>query len=222
MAGTTIIFVGNHYEVSGSTITKYYFAGASRVAMRTGSSLRYLLSDHLGSTSIVTNGVGTVVSEMRYREASPQRSEGDKAWGEVRYTSGTTPTKYTYTGQYTYTADFGLMYYNARWYDPALGRFAQADTIIPQATQGVQAWDRYAYANNNPVLYNDNTGHCILCDVILAGIVLGIVAYAAWDSLKNNPQTVEQIYDAIFEPGPGPSNRRCDTTRYLSWRTRSS
>jgi hypothetical protein len=25
---------------------------------------------------------------------------------------------------------FGLMYYNARWYDPMLGRFAQADTIV--------------------------------------------------------------------------------------------
>jgi len=30
--------------------------------------------------------------------------------------------------------------------------------MIPSA-QGVQAWDRYAYANNNPVRYNDPTGH---------------------------------------------------------------
>ncbi|MBE7435985.1 MAG: hypothetical protein HS100_18860 [Anaerolineales bacterium] len=40
-------------------------------------------------------------------------------------------TEYTFTGQYSYTADFGLMYYNARWYDPALGRFTQADSIVP-------------------------------------------------------------------------------------------
>jgi RHS repeat-associated protein len=58
------------------------------------------------------------------------------------------------------TEGFGLMFYNARWYDPALGRFAQADTIIPQH-QGVQAWDRFAYTNNNPVRYTDPTGHCI-------------------------------------------------------------
>ncbi len=58
---------------------------------------------------------------------------------------------------------------NARWYDPALGRFAQPDTIIPQQSQGTQAWDRYAYVNNNPLRYNDPSGHrvappCWYCD----------------------------------------------------------
>ena len=32
---TTTYFVGNHYEVTGSTIIKYYYAGAQRIAMRT-------------------------------------------------------------------------------------------------------------------------------------------------------------------------------------------
>jgi len=50
--------------------------------------------------------------------------------GETRYTSGTTPTTYRYTGQRE-EASFGLYYYNARWYDPQLGRFAQADSIVP-------------------------------------------------------------------------------------------
>ncbi len=36
---------------------------------------------------------------------------------------------YTFTGQYSYTTDFGLMFYNVRFYDPALGRFASADTL---------------------------------------------------------------------------------------------
>ncbi len=48
------------------------------------------------------------------------------------------------------------MYYNARWYDSALGRFAQADAIVPG---GVQRYDRYAYVNNNPVRYVDQSGH---------------------------------------------------------------
>ncbi len=37
-----------------------------------------------------------------------------------------------------------------------LGRFAQADTIVPV---GVQGYDRYAYVNNNPVRYTDPSGH---------------------------------------------------------------
>ena len=57
------------------------------------------------------------------------------------------------------TEGFGLMFYNARWYDPTLGRFAQADTIVPTQTQGTQAWDRYAYVNSNPITYFDPTGH---------------------------------------------------------------
>jgi RHS repeat-associated protein len=74
----------------------------------------------------------------------------------VRASNGTTPTNYTYTGQYSNMGDFGLMFYNARWYDPAIGRFAQADSIVPG---GVQGYDRYAYVNNNPVRYNDPSGH---------------------------------------------------------------
>ncbi|HUN24184.1 MAG TPA: RHS repeat-associated core domain-containing protein [Anaerolineales bacterium] len=50
--------------------------------------------------------------------------------------------------------------YNARWYDPVLGRFAQADTIVPNPVDA-KAFDRYAYVYNNPVRYNDPSGHCI-------------------------------------------------------------
>jgi hypothetical protein len=105
----TTYFVGNYYEVTASTVTKYYYAGAQRIAMRTNSTLNYLLGDHLGSTSLTTSSTGTVISEIRY-----------KAWGEARYASGTTSTKYQYTGQYSYASDFGLHFYNARWYDPYL------------------------------------------------------------------------------------------------------
>lgn len=143
----TTYFVGTHYEVTGSTVTKYYYAGSQRIAMRKDGTLNFIVGDHLGSTSLVTDASGNVVSEMRY-----------KAWGEVRHASGSEATKYQYTGQYSYTSDFGLHFYNARWYDSSLSRFAQADTIIP-STQGVQGYDRYAYTNNNPVRYTDPSGH---------------------------------------------------------------
>jgi hypothetical protein len=31
------------------------------------------------------------------------------------------------------------------------GRFTPPDSIVPTQTQGTQAWDRYAFVNNNPV-----------------------------------------------------------------------
>ncbi len=54
-----------------------------------------------------------------------------------------------------------IYFYNARWYDPQLGRFMQADTIVP-TVQGTQGFDRYAYVNNSPMRYTDPTGHCPL------------------------------------------------------------
>jgi len=126
----------------------YYSAGGARVAVRSGSStLSFILSDHLGSTSVTTDSGGAFGPERRY-----------KAWGESRYDSGTLPTKFTYTGQYSNVAEFGLMYYGARWYDSQLSRFLSPDTIIPGAGNP-QAWDRFAYALNSPVIFIDPTGH---------------------------------------------------------------
>ena len=53
-----------------------------------------------------------------------------------------------------------------------MGRFAQADSIVPG---GVQGYDRYAYVNNNPVMYTDPTGHnpvLVLIGLIVAAAVL--------------------------------------------------
>ena len=59
MDGETTLFVGGHYEISnpgaGQTVTKYYMAGASRVAVRTNGTLKYLLADRLGSTTLSTD-----------------------------------------------------------------------------------------------------------------------------------------------------------------------
>jgi RHS repeat-associated protein len=157
--GETILFVGGHFELNDTTnqVTKYYPGGAIRkyIVPQT-TTLNYMLGDHLGSTSLATDASGNLLVETRYTP-----------WGEVRYTTPnqTLPTRYTFTGQYSYVNDdatdlgaagFGLMYYNARWYDNTTGRFAQADTIVPG---GVQGLDRFAYVNNNPVNGVDPSGH---------------------------------------------------------------
>jgi RHS repeat-associated protein len=58
------------------------------------------------------------------------------------------PTTFHFTGQRV-ESGLSIYYYGARWYDPSLGRFLSADTIIP-AQQEVIGWDRYAGMNNNP------------------------------------------------------------------------
>jgi RHS repeat-associated protein len=118
--------------------------------MRKDGTLTFMLSDQLGSTSVTTDSSGQNPTTLEY-----------DPWGGTRFASkdgngnDNTPTNYRYTGQ-RQEPSFGLYFYQARWYDPATGRFAQADTVIPG---GVQGYDRYAYVNNSPVINTDPTGH---------------------------------------------------------------
>ena len=80
-----------------------------------------------------------------------------KAFGATRFTSGTTPTTYRFTGQREETS-LGLYYYNARWYDPALGHFLSPDSIVPAAGNALD-YHRYAYTRFNPLKYTDPSGH---------------------------------------------------------------
>jgi RHS repeat-associated protein len=140
--------------------------------MRRGSgSVIWLLGDHLGSASVSYDGVNAL-------------HQGYKPWGETRF--GEMGTPYQFTGQYR-QASLGLDFFNARWYDPALGRFAQADTLIPEASQGVQAWDRYAFVNNNPIIYTDPNGHFLFASALIgavlsAGVNYGMQAYNNYSS----------------------------------------
>jgi hypothetical protein len=59
---------GKLAQQTSETITKYYYFGGKRIAMRVGTTLTYLHSDHLGSASLATIASGAVVanSEQRY------------------------------------------------------------------------------------------------------------------------------------------------------------
>ncbi len=144
--GVTTYYVGNHYEVTIGVATKYYYFGKQRVAMRVGANTRlYLHSDHLGSTSATTNSAGTSTSSQLYY-----------AFGGIR--SGSAPTDFGFTGQRK-DASANLMYYNARYYDTTLGRFVSADSLVPDR-KNPQSLNRYSYVYNNPLKYNDPSGHC--------------------------------------------------------------
>ena len=154
--GTTTVYVSSYFEWTGSTATmkSYYYAGGTRIAMRTGSStLNYLLGDHLGSQALTLTSTGARLAtntELRYMP-----------YGAPRYTAGTTPTSFNFTGQRKDSGS-GLLFYNARWYDPVVGRFLQADTIVP-SPGNPQSLNRYAYGLNNPLRYTDPTGHDVAC-----------------------------------------------------------
>ncbi|MCU0521866.1 MAG: RHS repeat-associated core domain-containing protein [Anaerolineae bacterium] len=198
VGGQTTVYVSPSYEknLTTSVVTKYYYLGGQRVAMRVDGTLTYLHADHLGSASLTTNTSRAVVGDMRY---SP--------YGQTRWITGTVGTDRRYTGQRE-EAGLGLYDYLARRYDPLLGRFIQADTLVPEPGNP-QSLNRYSYVYNNPLKYTDPTGHCvfgvdtIVCIAVGGAIVGAAVGYGA--QVYGNMQRGMAFGDALttdIEPTP--------------------
>ena len=63
----------------------------------------------------------------------------------------------------------GLTFMRARWYSAGVGRFVQADTVVPGGTSA-QAFNRYAYAMNSPLQTADPSGHGLFEWIVLKSV----------------------------------------------------
>jgi len=120
-----------------AVVTKYYFLGSQRIAMRQGppgqaGTAYYLHTDHLGSAALATGDRG---GELARRGYTP--------YGDQRYAIGDFPTDRLYTGQ-RWDSALGLYDYRARYYHPALGRLISADPLVPEPGNP-QGLNRYGY-----------------------------------------------------------------------------
>ena len=140
------------------------------VKTSTGTSLYYIVRDHLGSITHVLNTSGTDIQHLSY-----------DAWGRLRnpsnkqvYSAANTPTLLLgrgYTG-HEHLTDFGLINMNGRLYDPVLGRFLSPDNYV-QLPDFSQNFNRYSYCLNNPLRYKDKDGDWILeLDLQLSKVIL--------------------------------------------------
>lgn len=134
--------------------TTYYKVNDEVVAKKNpDGSKEYIHNDHLGSTSVVTDQNGVKQEETKY-----------DPWGAIQ--SGGTESKYQYTGQ-EHDEETGLDYYEYRYYNSHIRRFAQPDDII-QNWYAPQTLNRYSYVLNNPVKYTDPSGHVTQLAALLA------------------------------------------------------
>jgi RHS repeat-associated protein len=110
----------------------------------------YYHPDNLGSSQLMTDRDGDVVQQYGYRP-----------FGNENYHANTQAFSVSnrYTGQ-TLDEETGLYYYGARYYDPELARFIQADSLVPNR-EFSQAYNRYAYCYNNPLKFTDPTGQFV-------------------------------------------------------------
>jgi RHS repeat-associated protein len=153
VAGSTTMTVSafglEEHLYSGAGVNQgntYSYSLAGRlVGESTGSSTNLFLTDALGS--VITTISATAGS------AAVQGNQAYGPYGNSRYQAGNMGTAKGFTGQYQDAT--GLDYYNARYYDPVVGRFLSADTV----ESNLLGMDPYASVQDNPETHNDPTGH---------------------------------------------------------------
>ncbi len=148
--GNTVLYFGEVYEVRNNVGVIHLFAGNTRVAsIRSDGYEQYYHSDHLGSASVITDASGNQQQAIQYFPFGAYRQNT---------TNPNFPTvNYAFTDQ-EIDDDTGLYNYKARLYDPVLGRFLSADSMIPDPGN-LQSYNRYSYCQNNPLIYTDPSGH---------------------------------------------------------------
>jgi RHS repeat-associated protein len=136
------------------TRTTYRLAGRIVAVRGAAAKIRNVAFDHLRSVGALFDDTGALVSGSLTRF---------DPFGNFRGTPPTTnpgTTDHGYTGhRHNNTGpDLGLIYMNARYYLPEVGRFISPDTIVPDPGNP-QSYNRYSYTRNNPFNFTDPTGH---------------------------------------------------------------
>jgi RHS repeat-associated protein len=149
------------YTENGAPLAEYYSTGDRMLArkmfglhdrkepgapnLQTHGGLLYYTFDGLGNASLLTDRTGDTVARYRY-----------DAFGGL-LTSATAP--YNLYGPFGKEFDpaSGLVYFGARWYDPAVGRFTTPDPW-PGEIRDPLTQSPYLLARANPVNFIDRWG----------------------------------------------------------------
>ncbi|EUB98023.1 RHS repeat-associated core domain containing protein-containing protein, partial [Rhizobium sp. CF080] len=122
------LYAGADIEIDRTTpgaevYTYYPHPDIKVVATAAGVTSKYFLHrDHLSSVRLVTDAAGNVAEQTSYA-----------AYGET--TNPAMQTKKGYIGE-RFDVETGLMYLNARYYDPAFGRFIEKDDEADMEVDG--------------------------------------------------------------------------------------
>lgn len=153
------VWIGNIYEEKGGKVLFHVFAGNEQVCTFETNSLLwdgsdstkvgyYYNEDNLNSSSALSDSSHTQIEVNVYYPFGRTQTASPQASFQVSR---------RFTGQ-VFDAESGLYYYNARYFDPELGRFTQPDTEIPDLANP-QSYNRYSYVLNDPLRYTDSSGH---------------------------------------------------------------
>lgn len=118
--------------------------GAPIEQISSSGTVQYLHHDEIGSTRVITTSAGTVAGTFTYNPYGATT-------GTLAGSTGTATSLIGYAGEYT-DPNTGLIYMQARWYDPSTGQFMVVDPKVEST------WTPYAYATDDPISNTDPTG----------------------------------------------------------------
>ncbi len=138
------------------------------------AEVTYYHNDLLGSPVAATDEAGEVIWREDYNPFGEKREASLEAENDVGYTGHQSDD------------DLGLVYMQARYYDPAIGRFYSNDPVGYTNANPVMSFNRYMYANNNPYKYTDPDGRfCVPCAAAVVGATVNTVAYFVTTDTSN-------------------------------------
>jgi len=133
-------------EDQDGNVTKYIY-GVGLIGQIVDDEISVYHYDYRGSTVAITDAGGSITDTFEY-----------DTYGKFLSRTGTTDIPFMYNGRYgVITDENGLLYMRARYYNPDLQRFVNADILIGDVTD-FATLNRYAYANGNPVSNVDPFG----------------------------------------------------------------
>ncbi|MFI9419092.1 RHS repeat-associated core domain-containing protein [Streptomyces werraensis] len=135
-----------HYDAAAKKFTaqRYYPAGDA-TAVRTETSLSWMVNDHHGTASMTVDATTQIVTRRYTKPFGELRGTAPSAWPDDKGFLGKPAD-----------ADTGLTHIGAREYDPATGRFLSVDPVL--VPEDHESLNGYAYANNTPVTKSDPSG----------------------------------------------------------------
>jgi RHS repeat-associated protein len=139
------------YDASGELVAEY--GGTTPAA----SATHYVTTDHLGSTRVVTDQSGAVVSRHDFLPFGEEIGAGigGRTTGMMYVANNTLMQRFTGKER---DAETGLDYFGARYLSAAMGRFTSPDLPLLSSPDNPQTWNLYSYTANNPLSRTDPDG----------------------------------------------------------------
>ena len=129
------------------------------------------------------NSIGVLIAEYSYDPWG--KLLNIKTWGDLPgedewYLSVAETNPLRYRGYY-YDTETGFYYLQSRYYDPAIGRFINADAFASTDILGLLSTNMFAYCENNPISRFDPTGE------LFWDVLDWAMAAMSWNEFLNSP-----------------------------------